>query len=132
MLLIALCANVGCNSSPEAKFNNLADAIESELELNSDQVRKLETIKVAMLEEYKQKMAYSLIRNPAVDSFLMAEKLDKTKVKAILESRKRSQEAKVEQYFPMFEDFHSSLSIEQKQKLAKASGQFYRKIRELY
>lgn len=132
VLLLFTIANVGCTPTPESKFNSLADTLASELDLNSEQNVKLETIKVALLSEYKERQAYTYMRNPAVERFLMAEKLDKSKVKSVLEARNLALQSKVEQYFPLFEDLHSSLTAEQKQKLVKIAGPMYRKVQEIY
>ena len=118
-----------CSVTLEGKINDLADDISSDLELNSSQKMILDGIKLDLISDFQERRAYSYVRNPMVERFLTAEKLDRASVDAALKMRHKSLVSKVNQYFPKFEELHGSLSPEQKQKLSKSYTKYYKKFR---
>lgn len=120
-----------CTVSVEGKVNALSDEISSELELNKDQKRSLEVIAASIITDLRERKTYSFARNPMVDQFFMAEKLDRSTVDAAVMMRNKAFESKVDQYFPMFEELHSTLTPVQKQKLSKISMDIYKRFRKI-
>ena len=117
---IGLCA-VGCKRSPEKFADKMVRKMSYKLELNDEQQQKLNSIKVALLDEYKARKEMKEKRHALFKQFVLSEKLDKEKLNKVMNEKRLYFEEKLEKYFPLIQDFHASLSANQKQKLIELS-----------
>ena len=108
---------MGCDHSPEGVANKIVRKATKKLDLNQEQVNKLEQIKVAALEQYELRQQRRDERKEVMKKFILSEKLVKNDVQAQMDERRALFEDNFDRFFPLIQDFHASLNPDQKQKL---------------
>jgi hypothetical protein len=110
---------VGCSKTPEGIADKIVSKLERKLDLNSEQLAKLEKLKVAALNTYKRKKETKNKKIETVLDFIKADSLDQVEVKKLMTEKHETKMQELDKLFPLINDFHSSLSSEQKEKAAE-------------
>ncbi len=128
MLLVltgATLAIVGCERSPEKAAEKVTSKISRELELTDTQKAQLDRIKVRLLELHQTSQQSRDQFRSEVKDLVLAEKLERQNVKFLMEGHRQNMEDRFESAFPLIQDFHATLSLEQKQKLVGLLEKFH-------
>ena len=121
-----LLAAVACNrhASPEKRAEWITSKVSSELSLTSEQRLKLDVVKDGMLALRKEHEADRAQHVKEVKELILSEKLEKTKVKALVSQRQKSLDEGVDSLFSQVAAFPASLTPEQKAKAVSLLEKF--------
>lgn len=132
IILIILISGIGlltfgCDGSPEKISEKIIKKVSTKLDLNDAQLQKLEKVKIAVLAEYKNKKQDRTEYKEIFKNMLMEDRLNKDSIKAILDEKSDKFDLKFEKIFPLIQEFHLTLSSEQKQKLVGLAEKIQKK-----
>ncbi|MBT4763160.1 MAG: hypothetical protein HOO06_15815 [Bdellovibrionaceae bacterium] len=118
---------IGCNRSPEKMAEKITGKIASKLDFNEIQTAKLEKIKLAVLEIHKSKKESKGKNKEKFKAMILGEQLIAADAKSLMSEHRSKFEGNFDKVFPLIQDLHATLSVEQKQKLVKFMDKFHSK-----
>lgn len=115
----------GCtHPSPEKRAEWVVSAIKRKLDLNDEQKAKLDAVKQAFLDTRKAHEGDRKKHFEEVKQMILSDKLDANKVKALMQERHKAMEQGFDPVFSKVQEFHASLSPEQKKKAVELMDKF--------
>ncbi len=106
-----------CNRSPEEKIEKFSDKISSYLDFTENQDRILKEIASEAKKDYAAEREFRETIASEMEALLMAENLDTSRVKQIIEERSTRMNQKVDKYLTKVAALHKTLTPEQKKEI---------------
>lgn len=124
--VLAAFAGFACSHhrSPEKRAEWIVSKVSSKLDLTEEQKSKLDAVKAAVLDLHKEHQADRTQHLEELKAWIMSEKLEVTRVKALMAQRQKAMDQNVDRVFGKVSEFHSSLSTEQKKKAVELIDKF--------
>lgn len=109
----------GNRGNPEERQKQMVEKVTKKLELNDEQQGKLKDLMAAVKKKREQMKEGRKEGQAEVKTLLLAEKLDKAKLKSLFEKRHEALKSNSDEVLDKLIAFHGSLSPDQKQQAVK-------------
>lgn len=116
-VLVAGGLMTGCKRSPDEKIEKIGSKISSYLDFSEQQDQILKEITAELKTDFATERAYRKSMATEVETLLMAENLDTSRVKQIIEERNARMNQKVDKYLTKVAALHKTLTPEQKKEI---------------
>lgn len=118
---------IGCDRSPGQRADFLVKKISSKLDLDEIQKTKLIELKDAFQQARKRHQADKNAMRSEVKQLLLSDKISENSVKDLIAKKERIVGEEFPVVFAKFQDFHASLSKEQKEEAVALIEKFRKK-----
>lgn len=116
-VLVAGGLMTGCKRSPDEKIEKIGSKISSYLDFSEQQDQILKEITAELKTDFATERSYRKSMASEVETLLMAENLDTSRVKQIIEERNARMNQKVDKYLTKVAALHKTLTPEQKKEI---------------
>jgi hypothetical protein len=119
-----------CHKSPEQKSEYIVKRITKKLDLNSTQVEKLNAVASKVVKLHRENKTKKDEFRSDIKSLLVQDQIKQEEVLNLMERKRTQVELILPDVLPEILEFHSSLNLEQKQKLVSLMDRFTKKHRK--
>ncbi|KHD89204.1 MAG: hypothetical protein OM95_05160 [Bdellovibrio sp. ArHS] len=117
----------GCHRSPEERINAVSEKIADKFDFNEQQKVLLKDITNELKKDFAEEKATRQSLYGDLKAMLLADELDKGKIKEVLQARQARMDARVDKYLDKVAVLHKSLTAEQKKELVEKIEKFHKK-----
>lgn len=130
LLVLALLVFAGCSRTPQQKADWMTDHIADDLDLTAVQKGKLDKVKTAMLEIRREDLSKRKQFADEMNTLILSDFLEEDAVTALGSQRHENFKGYFAKVFPLIQDFHASLSKEQKQNVVEKMKRYFQVPKE--
>lgn len=109
----------GCHRSPEEKMTAISETIAYKLDFNDQQKALLADIVGEMKKDFAEEKALRQSMKGDLKSMILADDIDKEKVKTLIKERQARMDSKVDKYLDKVAALHKTLTPEQKKEIVE-------------
>lgn len=107
----------GCHKTPEEKITAISEKIADKLDFNTQQKALLSDITSELKKDFAEEKALRKSMKDDFKNMILADDLDKAKIKEHIKDRQARMNSKVDKYLDKVAALHKSLTPEQKKEL---------------
>lgn len=116
----------GCNRTPEEKMTMISEKIASKLDFNDQQKALLADITNELKKDFADEKALRNAKQEEFKSMLLADELDRAKIKNLIKERQARIDSKVDKYLDKVAALHKTLTPEQKKEILEKVEKFHK------
>ncbi|NUN04613.1 MAG: Spy/CpxP family protein refolding chaperone [Bdellovibrio sp.] len=117
----------GCHKNPEKRIAAISEKIAAKLDFNEQQKALLNDITADIKKDFAEEKNRRQTMKDDFKSMILADNLDKAKVKELIHARRVRMEEKTDKYLDRVAALHKTLSPEQKKELIDKVEKFHKK-----
>ncbi|HEY1080045.1 MAG TPA: Spy/CpxP family protein refolding chaperone [Bdellovibrio sp.] len=117
----------GCHKNPEERIAAISEKIADKLDFNEQQKVLLNDITAEIKKDFAEEKSRRQSMKDDFKNMILADDLDKAKVKELLNARHQRMEEKTDKYLDKVAALHKTLTPEQKKELIDKVEKFQKK-----
>lgn len=107
----------GCHKTPEERMTAISEKIADKLDFNEQQKALLADITNEIKKDFAEEKSVRKSMKDDVKSMILADDLDKAKIKEVIKARQARMDSKIDKYLDKVAALHKSLTPEQKKEM---------------
>ncbi|WII70847.1 Spy/CpxP family protein refolding chaperone [Bdellovibrio sp. 22V] len=115
----------GCHKSPEERISAISEKIADKLDFNEQQKALLGDITSEMKKDFAEEKNVRKGMKDTVKGLILADDLDKSRIKELIKARQARFDAKVDKYLDKVAALHKTLTPEQKKEMIDKIEKFH-------
>lgn len=116
----------GCKHSPEERVDKISARVASHLDMNDAQKALLNDLTTEIKKDLREAKDDRQQKRKDFVSIILADDLDETKVKEMINDRQSKMDEKVQKYLPKIKALHKTLTADQKKQIVEFSEKMNR------
>lgn len=116
----------GCHRSPEERMTAISEKIADKLDFNDQQKALLNDITSELKKDFADEKSLRDAKKEEFKSMLLADDLDKAKIKNLIKERQARMDSKIDKYLDKVAALHKTLTPEQKKEILEKVEKFHK------
>lgn len=117
----------GCHKSPEERMTAISEKIADKLDFNEQQKALLNDITSELKKDFQEEKSIRHGMKDEVKAMILADNLDKAKIKELIKARQERINSKVDKYLDKVAALHKTLTPEQKKEIIDKMEKFHQR-----